>query len=155
MSPLAAARRADDVKIVEVSKPYLATPGLIDNHTSLTHGDELDLLIIGAGPAVCLPLMRPRVKVCLIWSSRRERLPTRFGNTRWDAQCSRRPTNWRCAQAALKPVREKPTREELLSHYIHFVLDHDLQHLTGEEVTEVVRVSDDLHHSNARSHGPW
>src|SRR2546423_4131163 len=37
----------------------------------------------------------------------------------------------------LKPVREKPTREELLSHYIHFVLDHDLHINTGEEVVEV------------------
>src|SRR4051812_35573968 len=37
----------------------------------------------------------------------------------------------------LKPVREKPTREELLSHYIHFVLDHDLHINTGEEVIDV------------------
>ncbi len=37
----------------------------------------------------------------------------------------------------LKPVREKPTREELLSHYIHFVLDHDLRINTGEEVIDV------------------
>src|SRR6266550_4196546 len=36
----------------------------------------------------------------------------------------------------LKPVREKPTREELLSHYIHFVLDHDLRISTGEEVID-------------------
>src|SRR6266550_3435084 len=37
----------------------------------------------------------------------------------------------------LKPVREKPTREELLSHYIHFVLDHDLNINTGQEVVSV------------------
>src|SRR6185369_17588599 len=40
---------------------------------------------------------------------------------------------------ALKPVREKPTREELLSHYIHFVLDRDLKINTGEEVTDVAQ----------------
>ena len=34
----------------------------------------------------------------------------------------------------LKPVHEKPTREELLSHYIHFVLDHDLRMNTDETV---------------------
>lgn len=37
----------------------------------------------------------------------------------------------------LKPVREKPTREETLSHYIHFVLDRDLRINTGETVLDV------------------
>src|SRR5689334_9673428 len=37
----------------------------------------------------------------------------------------------------LKPVREKPTREEMLSHYIHFVLDLDLRINPGEVVTAV------------------
>src|SRR5678810_733059 len=37
----------------------------------------------------------------------------------------------------LKPVREKPTREEMLSHYIHFVLDLDLRVNSGEMVTAV------------------
>src|SRR6185369_10359952 len=37
----------------------------------------------------------------------------------------------------LKPVREKPTREEMLSHYIHFVLDLDLRINPGEAVTSV------------------
>jgi thioredoxin reductase (NADPH) len=45
-------------------------------------------------------------------------------------------------EGALQPVREKPTREELLSHYIHFVLDHDLRINTGEEVTGVTRDGD-------------
>lgn len=40
-------------------------------------------------------------------------------------------------EGTLKPVREKPTREELLSHYIHFVLDQKLNVNTGEEVTSV------------------
>src|SRR5260370_24176925 len=40
-------------------------------------------------------------------------------------------------EGALHPVREKPTREELLSHYIHFVLDADLRINTGEEVTRI------------------
>jgi thioredoxin reductase (NADPH) len=37
----------------------------------------------------------------------------------------------------LKPVREKPTREEMLSHYIHFVLDLDLRINTGEKVVSI------------------
>src|SRR6185503_13779563 len=40
-------------------------------------------------------------------------------------------------EGTLKPVREKPTREELLSHYIHFVLDQNLNVNTGEEVISV------------------
>src|SRR6201988_1577159 len=37
----------------------------------------------------------------------------------------------------LKPVGEKPTREEMLSHYIHFVLDRDVRSNTPEEVVAV------------------
>lgn len=37
----------------------------------------------------------------------------------------------------LKHVREKPTREEALSHYIHFVLERDLRINTGEKVVDV------------------
>lgn len=44
-------------------------------------------------------------------------------------------------EGTLKPVLEKPTREELLSHYIHFVLDHDIQINTDEEVIDVTRLT--------------
>ncbi len=37
----------------------------------------------------------------------------------------------------LKPAREKPTREELLSYYVRFVLDNELNIQTGETVVEV------------------
>ncbi|HKP48284.1 MAG TPA: NAD(P)-binding domain-containing protein [Pyrinomonadaceae bacterium] len=43
----------------------------------------------------------------------------------------------------LKPVRDKPTREELLSHYIHFVLDNDLKINTGEKVEDVTQLEPD------------
>jgi thioredoxin reductase (NADPH) len=42
----------------------------------------------------------------------------------------------------LKPAREKPTREELLSYYVRFVLDNDLNVYTEEMVEGVERVSD-------------
>lgn len=45
-------------------------------------------------------------------------------------------------EGTLIPVREKPTREELLSHYIHFVLDQNLNINTDEEVTDVRIESD-------------
>jgi len=40
----------------------------------------------------------------------------------------------------LRPAREKPTREELLSYYVRFVLDHDLNVLTEEKVESVQRL---------------
>ncbi len=43
-------------------------------------------------------------------------------------------------EGTLKPVREKPTREELLSHYTHFVLDQNIRINTDEEVTDIARL---------------
>src|SRR5215213_8500031 len=42
----------------------------------------------------------------------------------------------------LKPAREKPTREELLSYYVRFVLDNDLNVRTEETVLSVNSVVD-------------
>src|SRR5918992_1037230 len=47
------------------------------------------------------------------------------------------PNEVEMREGSLKPVHEKPTREELLSHYIHFVLDNDLHINTGERVEAV------------------
>ncbi|MEP6847965.1 MAG: NAD(P)-binding domain-containing protein [Acidobacteriota bacterium] len=44
----------------------------------------------------------------------------------------------------LKPAREKPTREELLSYYVRFVLDNELNIQTEEMVTKVDMVSDNF-----------
>ena len=43
----------------------------------------------------------------------------------------------------LNPAREKPTREELLSYYVRFVLDHELNVLTGEKVERVERLTEE------------
>ncbi|HKS27070.1 MAG TPA: NAD(P)-binding domain-containing protein [Pyrinomonadaceae bacterium] len=40
-------------------------------------------------------------------------------------------------EGTLKPCREKPTREELLSHYVHFALERDLRINTEEEVIRI------------------
>src|SRR5690606_40820836 len=42
-------------------------------------------------------------------------------------------------EGGLDPAREKPTREELLSYYVRFVLDNDLNVRTEETVLEVSR----------------
>ncbi|MBK6748782.1 MAG: NAD(P)-binding domain-containing protein [Acidobacteria bacterium] len=44
-------------------------------------------------------------------------------------------------EGELKPAREKPTREELLSYYVRFVLEHDLNIKTEESVTNVTDIT--------------
>lgn len=52
-------------------------------------------------------------------------------------------------EGGLQPAREKPTREELLSYYVRFTLEHDLNIQTGEEVTGVERLGE--HHFRVES----
>jgi thioredoxin reductase (NADPH) len=44
-------------------------------------------------------------------------------------------------EGSLRPCREKPTREELLSYYVRFALEHRLRINTEEEVTRVEPLS--------------
>jgi thioredoxin reductase (NADPH) len=46
-------------------------------------------------------------------------------------------------EGALLPCREKPTREELLSHYVRFALDENLRINTEEEAREITRLEPD------------
>jgi thioredoxin reductase (NADPH) len=55
------------------------------------------------------------------------------------------PNELEMREGSLQPVREKPTREELLSHYIHFVLERDLKINTGEEVIDVDKTANGFH----------
>src|SRR6266700_853621 len=100
---------------------------------------EFDLLIIGAGPAGLsaadvaahegldyLVIERGTIADTI------RQYPV--GRTMFST-----PNELEMREGSLHPVRDKPTREELLSHYIHFVLDHDLRITTGEEVTDVAR----------------
>src|SRR5256885_14839223 len=104
--------------------------------------DILDLLIIGAGPAglsaadaaAGADLSYPVIEKGTIANTIRQ-YPV--GRTLFST-----PNELELREGSLKPVRENPTREELLSHYIHFVLDHDLRINTGEEVIDVGRERD-------------
>ncbi len=97
----------------------------------------LDLIIIGAGPA----------GLSAAEASARERLnylvveKGTIANTIRQYPVGRAmfstPNEVEMHPNTLKPVREKPTREEMLSHYIHFVLDRDLRINTGEQVLDV------------------
>jgi len=97
----------------------------------------LDLLIIGAGPAglsAAEVAAREGLRYLVIEKGT-------IANTIRQYPVGRAmfstPNEVEMHPGTLKPVREKPTREEMLSHYIHFVLDLDLHINTGETVTSV------------------
>src|SRR5437016_2342893 len=108
------------------------------------NNDKLDLLIIGAGPAglsAADAAAREGLDYLVIEKGT-------IANTIRQYPVGRpmfsTPNELEMREGALHAVREKPTREELLSHYIHFVLDHDLHINTGEEVTEIELPEPDL-----------
>jgi thioredoxin reductase (NADPH) len=99
--------------------------------------NELDLLIIGAGPAglsAAYAAAQEGLNYLVIEKGTIANTIRHYpvGRTLFST-----PNELEMVAGSLKPVREKPTREELLSHYIHFVLDHDLKINTAEEVIDV------------------
>lgn len=104
----------------------------------------LDLLIIGAGPAglsAADAAAREGLSYLVIEKGTIANTIRQYpvGRTMFST-----PNELEMRAGALHPVREKPTREELLSHYVHFVLDGDLHINTGEEVLEVKPKGDDF-----------
>jgi thioredoxin reductase (NADPH) len=97
----------------------------------------LDLIIIGAGPAgisAAEVAAHEGLKYLVIEKGTIANTIRQYpvGRTMFST-----PNEVEMYEGTLKPVREKPTREELLSHYVHFVLDRDLQINTGERVVAV------------------
>jgi len=97
----------------------------------------LDLLIIGAGPAglsAAEAAARAGLSYIVIEKGT-------IANTIRQYPVGRAmfstPNEVEMHPGTLKPVREKPTREEMLTHYIHFVLDLDLHINTGESVVAI------------------
>jgi len=97
----------------------------------------LDLLIIGAGPAglsAAQVAASEGLDYVVIEKGTIANTIRQYpvGRTMFST-----PNELEMHEGTLNPIREKPTREELLSHYIHFVLDHDLNVNTDEEVLDV------------------
>ena len=97
----------------------------------------LDLIIIGAGPAglsAAEAAARENLNYLVIEKGTIANTIRQYpvGRTMFST-----PNEVEMHEGTLKPVREKPTREELLSHYIHFVLKLDLKINTGETVLDV------------------
>lgn len=98
---------------------------------------DVDLIIIGAGPAglsAAEAAAREGLTYLVIEKATIANTIRQYpvGRTMFST-----PNEVEMLPGTLKPVREKPTREEALSHYIHFVLEHDLRINTGERVLDV------------------
>ncbi|HEY2964622.1 MAG TPA: NAD(P)-binding domain-containing protein [Pyrinomonadaceae bacterium] len=97
----------------------------------------LDLVIIGAGPAglsAAEAAAREGLDYLVIEKGTIANTIRQYpvGRTLFST-----PNELEMHEGTLKPLREKPTREELLSYYIHFVLDLDLKINTAERVVDV------------------
>ncbi|HEX7296592.1 MAG TPA: NAD(P)-binding domain-containing protein, partial [Pyrinomonadaceae bacterium] len=97
----------------------------------------LDLLIIGAGPAglsAAEAAQREDLSYVVIEKGTIADTIRKYpvGRTMFST-----PNEVEMHPETLKPIKEKPTREELLSHYIHFVLDNNLRVNTDEKVEDV------------------
>ena len=97
----------------------------------------LDLLIIGAGPAglsAAEAAQQHGLDYLVIEKGTIANTIRQYpvGRTMFST-----PNEVEMHEGTLQHVREKPTREEMLSHYIHFVLDLDLHINTAERVIAV------------------
>lgn len=100
----------------------------------------LDLLIIGAGPAGITAAYEAK-KAGLGYLVIEKGL---IGNTVYNYPVGLTVfstiNELEIESGSLRPAREKPTREELLSYYVRFVLEHELNVQTEETVVSVVSV---------------
>lgn len=97
----------------------------------------LDLIIIGAGPAglsAAEAAQREDLSYVVIEKGTIANTIRKYpvGRTMFST-----PNEVEMHPGSLKPLKEKPSREELLSHYIHFVLDNNLKVNTDERVEHV------------------
>src|SRR5256885_7418628 len=99
--------------------------------------EPLDLVIIGAGPAGLSAAYAARQEGLRYLVIEKGTIADTIRKYPVGRTLFSTPNELEMYAGALKPCHEKPTREELLSHYIHFVLDHDLNINTAEEVVDI------------------
>lgn len=104
--------------------------------------DPLDLLIIGAGPAGLSAAHAAAQEGLNYLVIEKGTIADTIRHYPVGRALFSTPNELEMAPDSLKPCREKPTREELLTHYIQFVLKHDLKINTGEEVVDVTQQQD-------------
>src|SRR5436309_5329393 len=114
--------------------------------------ERLDLLIIGAGPAglsAADAAAREGLGYLVVEKGTIANTIRQYpvGRTLFST-----PNELEMREDSLKPAREKPTREELLSHYIHFVLERDLRINAGEQVVQIERAGPEDFIVHTKSH---
>lgn len=97
----------------------------------------LDLLIIGAGPAGLSAAEAAKLAGLSYLVVEKGTIADTIRQYPIGRTMFSTPNEVEMHEGTLKHVQEKPSREELLSHYVHFVLDLDLNINTGEKVLEV------------------
>ncbi len=103
----------------------------------------LDLVIIGAGPAgISAAYEAKRIGLSYVVLEK-----SLIGNTIYQYPVGLAVfstiNELELLPDTLKPAREKPTREELLSYYVRFALENELNINTEEEVTNVEKLPDE------------
>lgn len=104
---------------------------------------KLDLMIIGAGPAGLSAAATAASEGLSYLVIEKGTIADTIRHYPVGRTLFSTPNELEMREGSLHPVRDKPTREELLSHYIHFVLELDLKINTAEEVTNVERRGED------------
>src|SRR5437870_13866651 len=107
----------------------------------MTSQELLDFLIIGAGPAGLSAADAAASEGLTYLVIEKGTIANTIRQYPVGRTLFSTPNELEMRAGTLHPVREKPTREELLSHYIHFVLDHDLQISMDEEVISLERIN--------------
>ncbi len=102
--------------------------------------EPLDLLIIGAGPAGLSAALAAKQEGLHYVVIEKGTIADTIRHYPVGRTLFSTPNELEMQPGALKPCREKPTREELLSHYIRFVLEHDLKTNTGEEMLDIKKL---------------
>ncbi len=106
--------------------------------------EPLDLIIIGAGPAGLSAAYAAGQEGLRYLVIEKGTIADTIRSYPVGRTLFSTPNELEMNEGTLNPVRDKPTREELLSHYIHFVLDNDLNINTGEKVIEVERAATEM-----------
>jgi thioredoxin reductase (NADPH) len=99
--------------------------------------ESLDLIIIGAGPAGLSAAHAAAQEGLSYLVLEKGTIADTIRQYPVGRALFSTPNELEMTEGSLKPCREKPTREELLSHYIQFVLNTDLKINTGETVVDV------------------
>lgn len=101
----------------------------------------LDLVIIGAGPAGIMAAYEAKMAGLDYVVVEKGLIGNTIYNYPVGLTVFSTTNELEFREGDLKPAREKPTREELLSYYVRFVLDNDLNIRTEETVLSVSQSS--------------